>query len=172
MRNQQNGVPKSNRETASSASRHTVGKRTHDNKNEMGKQSTRSKTKRNLMAQEDQGNTLQANEISYSLNADTNPDGTNIEITQHLDAASTQPDTAVTSQGANVGDPSMTLPGMEGEAEGKRDTLNDQVVDEVMIDQQTSPADSCSNSFSSDHWYASDYHAKCTSNCRPNHDGC
>ena len=37
------------------------------------------------MAQADQGNTLQDNEISYSLNADTNSDGSNIEITQHLD---------------------------------------------------------------------------------------
>ena len=35
-----------NRETASPASRHTVDKRTHDNTNEMGKQSTRSKTKK------------------------------------------------------------------------------------------------------------------------------
>ena len=134
---------KPNRETASPASRHTVGKRTHGNANEMGKQSTRSKTKKNQMAQDNErGNTIKDKELSYSLNADTNPDDTNFENTQHLDAASTQPDTAVTSQGTNVGDPSMTLPGMEGIAEGKRDTPNDQVMDEVMLGQQTGPADS------------------------------
>ena len=95
------------------------------------------------MAQDNErGNTIEDKVLSYSLNADTNPDGTNFENTQHLDAASTQPDTAVTSQGANVGDPSMTLPGMEGEAEGKRDTPNDQVMDTVMVDQHTSLADS------------------------------
>jgi hypothetical protein len=52
-----------NRETASSASRHTVAQRTPNNKNEMGKQTTRSKTKRNLLAEQAQGNILQINEF-------------------------------------------------------------------------------------------------------------
>ena len=74
------------------------------------------------MAEKDRGNTLQADEIPSYLNADINPDGTTNEITQHLDVASTQPDTTVTSQGTNVRDPITTLPGVEGETEGKRDT--------------------------------------------------
>ena len=35
----------------------------------------------------------------------------------------------------------MTLPGVEGETEGKRDTPNDQVMEAIMSDQQTMPAD-------------------------------
>ena len=131
---------KPNRETP--ASRHTVDKRTHGNANEMGKSATRSKTKKNQMAQDNERGNIIKDKKLYSLNTDNNADNTNSENTQHLDAASTQPDAAVTSQGTNAGDPSVTLPGMVGIVEGKRDAPNDQVMDDVVLGQQMSSTDS------------------------------
>ena len=109
----------------------------------MTKQTKSSKSKRALLVGNATGNTVQINIYSLTSKLADNPNANNA-ITPSLDAASSQPDVALTFQGNSAGEPAVTPPGTAGEDESKAEVevtaAMDQIMSPVENEQTTSEA--------------------------------